>query len=316
MAKKAFEWDDLRYVLAIARCGGLGAAAKSLGVNHSSVYRRLAALEQRLSVRLFERNRGGYQLTAQGETLADSAKRIEAEALSAERQVRGADLKLSGTIRISTSEMIGFYLLPSLLRELGTLYPDVDIELSVDNRLVDLARRDADVVVRATHRPPEHLVGRRISKMASCGYAHQAYLDRVGRNRGLAEYEWLGFDETLARVPQARWLQERFPQGRFRYRFDMIEALHQYARAGVGAAFMPCFVGDREPDLERLTPAETFGDYGVWVLTHPDLRRSARIRAFMQDIGSMIAAQEALLLGRRPGRSGGKGVGDRSMAGS
>jgi DNA-binding transcriptional LysR family regulator len=302
MSDKRIDWDDLRYVLAIARSGGLGAAARSLGVNHSSVYRRLANLEARLGVSLFERQRTGYHLTSRGEMLVDAARRVEVEILSAQTKVLGADLKFSGTVRVSTSELLGFYLLPPLLCEFSVRYPDIEIELSVNNTLADLTRRDADVVVRATDKPPEFLVGRRISKMASSAYARHDYLQRIGRDRSLQDYEWLGFDETLEHVPQARWLHNHVPRARIRFRFDLIEALHQCACAGLGVAVLPCFVGDRDPVLERLTPPEMFGEFGVWVLTHPDLRRSARIRAFMQEIGTMIAAKESLLLGISSGR--------------
>jgi DNA-binding transcriptional LysR family regulator len=299
VTERRFDWDDLRYLLAIARGGTLGAAGKALRVDPSSVHRRLAALERRLAVRLFDRGRGGYRPTPHGAALVEAAQRIETEALSAERQVAGADLKLSGPIRVSTSEMLGFYLLPPLLSEFGSRFPAVEVELSIDNSLVDLTRRDADIVVRATDDPPAHLAGRRIARMASCAYAQRGYLDRVGRGRSLERYDWLALDETLAHVPQARWLRERVPQARCRFRFNLIEAAHHGARAGLGAAVLPCFVGDREPELERLTEPETSGEFGVWVLTHPDLRRSVRVRAFMQEIGAMIATQERRLLGLR-----------------
>lgn len=297
MPDDRFDWDDLRYVLAIARSGTLVAAARALGVNHSSVYRRLDALEARLSVRLFERGRAGYRLTAAGELLADAARRMEAEALDARRRVLGTDLKLSGVIRVSTSELLGFYLLPPLLNEFATRYPEIEIDMSINNRLVDLARRDADVVIRASEKVPDHLVGRRIAKIASAAYAQRAYLDRAGRGRALDEYDWLTLDESLAHVPQARWLREQVPQARSRFRFDLIEALHRSMGRGLGAGVLPCFVGDADGELERLTPPQTSGDFGVWVLTHPDLRRSARMRAFVSEMGALIAAQKPALLG-------------------
>jgi DNA-binding transcriptional LysR family regulator len=299
MAESRFDWDDLRFVLAIARGGSLAAAAKALKVNPSSVHRRLVAFEQRLAVRLFERRRDGYQATRQGQTLVDAAQRIEVETLAAQRQVQGTDLALSGLVRVSTSELLGLYLLPQLLRGFATRFPEVEVELSIDNRLADLSRRDADVAVRATDKPPPQLVGRRIAKIASAAYAQRAYLDRVGRGLPLSAYDWLGLDASLGHAPQARWLRERVPDARCRFRFNLIEAAHQAVRAGLGLAVVPCFVCDREPELERVTEAETSGEFGVWVLTHPDLRRSARIRAFMQEIGAMIATQEQGLHGVR-----------------
>ena len=154
-------------------------------------------------------------------------------------------------------------------------------------------------MVRATDQPPAHLVGRRIAKIASAAYAQRGYLARVGRGHAFDGYDWLALDQSSARVPQARWPRERVPQPQCRFHFNLIETAHQCVRAGLGVAVVPCFVCDREPDLERLTAPETSGEFGVWVLTHPDLRRSARIPAFMQQVGTMIATQEQSLLGVR-----------------
>ena len=297
MTQKPLDWDDLRYMLALARAASLGAAGKVLGVDPSSVHRRLVRLEKEWGIRLFDRGRDGYRPTRQGTALVEAAVRVETETLAIQRQVAGADLKLSGSIRVSTSELLGLYLLPQLLGNFGARFPEVEVILSIDNRLVDLTRRDADIALRATDNPPPKLVGRFISKIASAAYAHRGYLGRVGRGRPLESYDWLGLDESLAHAPHARWLRERVPNARCRLRFSLIEGTHQAARAGLGAAVLPSFVADRDPELERLTEPETAGDFGVWVLTHPDMRRSARIRAFMQEIGAMIATQQRSLLG-------------------
>ena len=293
----SLSWDDLRCVLAIARGGGLNAAARQMGLNHSSVYRRLDALEARLQVRLFERGRTAYRLTLEGELMADAAQRMEAEALAAHRRVLGRDLKLSGTIRVSTTDMLGLHLLPPLLREFPRRYPEIEIELSISNRLVDLTRRDADVAIRAAEQAPDHLVGRRISLAASAAYAHHSYLKDTGRARALADHDWLMLDGSMVHAPQARWLREHVPQPRCHFRFDALEGLRQGVRAGLGAGVLPCFVGDVDRELVRLTPPETSGAFGIWVLTHPDLRRSARIRVFVNEIATLIAGCERQLLG-------------------
>lgn len=290
-------WDDMRYALAIAREGSLGAAAKALGVNHSSVYRRLEAFEKALGTRLFERQRNGYRLTPQGEALADTARRIESETIAVEMQLIGSDLKLSGSIRVSVAEVLGLYLLPPMLDGFTRRYPDVGIELSIDNRLADLSRRDADVVVRATANPPEQLVGRRVGTIAFCAYAGSAMLDRVGRERPLSAYRWLGFDDRLSQLPPARWLRAQLPEVGHQLRFDSFAALLEAARAGLGAAVLPCFIADRQPGVERIGTPQIDADFGIWVLTHPDLRRSARIRAFTRDIGDRILAAQPQLEG-------------------
>src|SRR5690349_17935107 len=157
-------WDDLRYVLAISRGGGLNAAARQLGVNTSSVFRRLGALEQQLQVRLFERIRTGYRLTPAGEAFAETAGRIEAETASVERKIKGTDTRVEGHIRLNSSDIVVQYALPKWLAEFRQTYPGVTIEIAVTADYVDLS-----------------------------AYASKRYLDRVGRNRPLADYEWLQY---------------------------------------------------------------------------------------------------------------------------
>lgn len=292
------DWDDLRYVLAISRAAGLNPAAKALGVNASSVYRRLEAMEQRLSVRLFERLRSGYRLTEAGEALAEAAQRMETEALAVERRVLGTDVKLEGHLRLSTSEALAFYVLPPQLAEFRALYPGVTLDVSVNNQLVDLTRRDADVVIRVTAEPPAHLVGRSVGAIGFASYATPAYLDRRGRGRALAEYEWIGFDGSLSRIRQQLWLGERVPPARQMLRFDSFGAAHAATVAGVACGALPCFAADGDPRLERLAQTYVVPGVDVWVLTHPDLRRSARVRACLQFFGSRLAAQAPRLLGR------------------
>jgi len=147
-------WDDLRYVLAISRGGGLNAAARQLGVNTSSVFRRLGALEQQLEVRLFERIRTGYRLTPAGEAFAETAGRIEAETASVERKIKGTDTRLEGHIRLNSSDIVVQYALPKWLAEFRQTYPDVTMEIAVTADYVDLSKRDVDVVIRATSSPP------------------------------------------------------------------------------------------------------------------------------------------------------------------
>ncbi|MGQ0698003.1 MAG: LysR family transcriptional regulator [Panacagrimonas sp.] len=293
------DWDDLRYVLSIARGGGLAAAARELKVNTSSVYRRLEALEAQLEVRLFERLRSGYRLTEQGEALAETAQRMEVEALAVERLVRGTDLKLEGNIRLSTSEAVAQYLLPPLLAEFRDQYPGVTLAISANNQVVDLTRRDADVVIRVTATPPPHLVGRSVGFIGFASYATPAYLDRAGRGLPLADYEWIGFEGPMLRVRQATWMSERIPESRQMLRFDSFGAASEAVLAGVGCGALPCFASDHDPRLERLPDSYVKTDLQLWVLTHPDLRKSARIRACLQFFGARLNATGARLEGEQ-----------------
>jgi DNA-binding transcriptional LysR family regulator len=293
------DWDDLRYVLAISRGGGLSGAARTLGVNSSSVYRRLESLEDALEVRLFDRLRSGYRLTPAGESLAEAAERMEAEAHNAERHVRGTDVRFEGHLRMSTSEAAAVHLLPPLVAEFRELHPGLTLDVSATNHVVDLTRREADVVLRASPTAPEHLVGRSVGRVAFASYASKAYLDRVGRARPLGDYDWVGFDGQLRHVRQYAWLEQNVPEARIRLRFDHFESIRAAGVAGVGCMSLPCFSCDDDPVLERIPNTYQATDLQFWVLTHPDLRKSARVRAFLQFFGTRLSAMEHRLLGMR-----------------
>ena len=292
------DWDDLRYVLAISRTGGLNSAARQLGVNPSSVYRRLQALEAQLEVRLFERLRNGYRLTPGGEALAEAAEKMEQEALAVEGRVKGTDVRLEGHLRLSTSDAVAQHLLPRWLAEFRETYPGLTLDIASTNQIVDLSRREADVVIRGVANPPEHLVGRRTGAIGIATYASKRYLDRVGRGRALDAYEWLGFDGQMTRLTQARWIAQHIPESRIRLRFDTFAPLRLAMASHLGCAALPCFSCDDDPEVERIPGTLMMTDVSLWVLTHPDLRRSARVRAFLQFFGTRLAGMEAEIAGR------------------
>ena len=290
------DWDDLRYVLAIARAGGLNGAARALDVNPSSVYRRLEALEAAMETRLFERLRAGYRLTPSGEALADAAERMEREALAVENRIKGTDVRLEGHLRVSTSDAVSLHLLPRWLAEFRDTYPGLTLDIASTNQIVDLSKREADVVIRGTAKPPDHLVGRRCGPIHFAAYASKRYLDKAGRGRPLADYDWLGFDGPMLRVQQAKWVAERVPEARVRLRYDNFAPIRLAAASGLGCAALPCFACEDDPALERLPETLTPTDFHLWVLTHPDLRKSARVRAFLQFFGTRLAALDSSLM--------------------
>lgn len=295
-------WDDLRYVLAISRGGGLKAAARQLDVDTSSVFRRLGALEQKLEVRLFERMRTGYRLTPAGEALAEAAGRVEAETTNVERKVKGTDTRLEGHIRLNSSDAVVQHLLPEWLAEFRRTYPDLTLEIAITADYVDLSKRDVDVVIRATSSPPEHLVGRNTGPWGLAAYASKPYLDRVGRKRPLAHYEWLQFEGPMRRSPMAKWIEDHVDEDRIKLWFDAFTTLHSALGAGLGCSVLPCFTGDRDPRLEQLPGTHRMSNSSLWVLTHPDLRRSARIHAFMEFFATRLMATNKALIGKPVGR--------------
>jgi DNA-binding transcriptional LysR family regulator len=282
-------WDDLRTVLAVAREGSLSGAARVLQVEHSTVFRRVREIERRFGAALFERTRSGYAATAHGEAVAESARVMEEAALAAERRVLGADVRLSGVVRIATSETFARYLLLRVLPAFLEAQPQIEVEMAVANSNVDLTRREADLALRATNQPPEHLYGREVGEVRYAVYAHRRFF-RGGKAPALEALPWVGFDESIRRLDIARWLQMRVPEQSIRLRADSIPAVLQAAAAGIGAAVLPLFAADRERDLRRVAAVLEQPRLRLWVLNHADVRENARVRALSRHLALELPA--------------------------
>ena len=293
------DWDDLRFFLAVARSGSLSAAARALGVNHATVSRRLRALEERVGSQLFERRPDGFAPSASGRELLAAALRVEDEIDAAERRVSGHDARLAGPLRVAMSDVAAYTLMPHL-RAFGEAFPDVALAVAVSNRPTDLARREADVALRATEAPAAALVGRRLATIATSAYGSVERLESVGPRADLASHPWLAFEGTLAELAGARWLQENVPEARVVARFDSLLLLYAAVREGLGVAWLPCVLGDADPALRRLVPDLVLRGTTLWALTHPDLRSTARVRAFLDFMRDAIAQMRERVEGRRP----------------
>ncbi len=294
------DWNDWRHFLAIAREGNLTAAARRLGVNHTTVYRRLNAMEERLGVRLFERLPTGYQLTESGETLLPSAEQVEHEVAAAELRLAGKDLRPSGTLRVTTTEelMVGF--LQPHLAAFQREQPDIQLEVSVGNLLFDLTRREADIAIRPTSRPPEHLVGRNLGSIGWAVYAAGSYLRRHGsptQPADLAQHRVVTFGAELATIGPSRWMTRYASGQRIALRSDSLLIQLGAVREGMGIALLPCFLGDNERRLKRLFGPFTDKAAGCWLLTHPSLRQVARVSTFMQFMAQAVDADRTRLAG-------------------
>jgi DNA-binding transcriptional LysR family regulator len=293
------DWDDLRYVLAIARAGSLSGAARELGVNHSTVFRRLTAFEDRLGVRLFDRLATGYALTVAGDDMLASLEKVDDEINALDRRLSGRDLKLSGPIVVTTTNTLAYRFLGPHLAAFQNEYPGIELELILATEYFSLSKRQADVAIRPTMAPPDTLVGRRLSAIAFAPYASDDYLNAQGRVGDLADHRWLGFDDALSHLSAAKWMRDNLSDARFAMRSNNLLGLLSGAVAGMGVAPLPCFMGDAEPNLKRLFPPDPKIASELWLLTHEDLRHTARIRAFMDFMAAAIIADKNLLEGRR-----------------
>jgi len=297
-------WDDFRYVKAIAERRSLAGAAAALGVNHSTVFRRLAQVEDRLGSRLFERNRAGYALTPCGEEMVQLAERMGEDIIAFERKVTGHDLRPSGELRITTNDTLAVHLLPEVLAAFRKSYPEIKLDVIVSNQPLNLSKRDADVAIRATDRPPEALIGRRVAGIAwaifgTARSAGEPFDPQVDARRR----DWVGFADELTGLKQARWLRDHAGEDRVVYRVSSVLGIAEAAAAGIGVALLPCFIGAATAGLTRLSVPDPQLEAGLWLLTHPDLRHTARVRAFMDFAAAEIIKRRPVIEGSdRPTR--------------
>jgi DNA-binding transcriptional LysR family regulator len=293
-------WDDLRYVLAVAAEGSLAGAARALGVNHTTVLRRVNAFEERLGLRLFERLPTGYFLTSGGAELIEAARLMEDTVTALERRLAGQDRRLAGAVRVTTTDTLIDMLLPPILAAFRAKHPSIQVELILSNEAFNLAKRAADVAIRPADNPPEGLIGRRVSAIAFAIYAGRGYLAQTGKMEDLSKRAWLAPTDELSTTSVAQWMRVALPQAEIALKANSLLALRQAAVENLGLAALPCYLGDSSNDLIRVRPPIPAMTTALWILTHEDLRRSARVRAFTEFVAAAIARQRPLLEGTRP----------------
>jgi DNA-binding transcriptional LysR family regulator len=294
-----FEWDDARHFLAVHRKGSLSAAAKQLGVNQSTVGRRLLTLEERLGAKLFFRTRDGYRIAPAGERLLPHAERMEDEATAITREIAGQETTLTGNVCVTAGDLVGPLVIAPLLVRLHAKYPDIDLELDTDNSLRSLSKREADIAVRIGNVAEHGVAARKVCEFGSAAYASKSYLASRGRPRGddWSGHDFIGFSETR-HVMEARWIEEHAVKGRVVFRGKGTLPQLVMARAGVGIAALPCYAGDAEPDLVRLTPLSQIMRASMWLVVHEDMRHAARIRACVEFLAEGLRAESKRLVGR------------------
>ena len=292
-------WDEFRLVKSIADARSLVGAAELLGVNHSTVFRRLAAVETAVGARLFERSRAGYEPTPAGEEMIALATTMGDAIVEFERRVAGRDFKPTGELCVTTVESIGQHFMPAILAQFQALNPGVTVELILSSQPLNLSRRDADIAIRLTNDPPEALVGRRICTGRWAVYYRR---DAAGGSESgsLGSVPFIGFGDGSGTASSGRrWIDAHIEPERLVAKTNSIHCMLELASQGFGAAILPCFLGDRRPDLARLGEPLPELDTGLWMLTHADLRRSARVRAFMDFAGAELAKRRRELEGEQ-----------------
>ena len=287
-------WDDLKIFLAVARRGSVSGAGAELGVQHSTVSRRLRAMEDKLGVRLVERMQGGYGLTLAGEKLRATAEHVEREVLNAEDMLSGQDKLLKGTLRVTVVHHIAYAFFLPIFARFHQTYPDIDLEIQSSNTYLSMPHRETDVALRVTNNPAEVLIGKKLITFASAIYGSKSYLKHLKKTGD--KPNWIG---TECCDFHRAWTKEVCPEGKHDFTVDDTGLAHMAIKQGVGLSFLPCFIGDFDDELARYDEQfSAFYGLDLWMLLHEDLRHTERVRAFRNFVIEEVEKQRDKLEGR------------------
>lgn len=294
------EWNDLTVILAICRAGSLSGAARILGHNHSTVFRKINSIEEKTGVRFFERLPDGYAMTDAGETAMHYGERIESEVHALGREVLGQDMRLQGKIRVTAPEGMAVQVAPQLISEFNRLNPEVSIEIVGGSSALDLSRREADIAIRATSKPPDTSLGRKICDFRFAIYSTKQYQKRI-KDLPLQEQDWSLIQGTVDWLVPLLWKKKIHGERRIIFSSSLAMSVLNAAAEGMGCTMMPCYIGDADDRLIRVTnPIEPL-TLEFWILTHPDLRHTARVKTLMAYLYESLKKNEDLYEGKRPG---------------
>lgn len=291
------DWDNIRYFIEVVHSGSVSQASKRLGVNQTTVSRRITALEKRLGKKLFERSVNGWMITPVGESLIISAEHMSEEINTIDRYVMADSQELRGKLRLTVGDICTQQLVMPAIEAFVQKYPEIDLEIVATRDDLDLTAREADVALRATDSPPQNLVGKRITQLAFNIYGTKQVLEQVKLDNGNDDtpcITWLG--DGTSRPP---WIEKSFPKTKRVYRTNELGVMLKMIRQGLGIAQLPCALCDPDPDLYRVPARYVEPGWGLWVLSHVDLRTTARVRVFKNFIVEELEKNKGLIEGRQ-----------------
>ena len=286
-------WNDIPYFLAVADSGTLSGAAKKLAVNHSTVFRRINVLEDKLGLRLFDRLPEGYSLTEAGASVIEQARLAERSIHSFERNIAGRDHQLSGVIRISAPATLAIKYLTPCIAKFRTEHSGIKIDLIISDASHDLSRREADIALRATNNPPDYLVGRKIRELTWHAYASKTYLQKHGKPKTIADlfhHKLVGAEESIRRLDAFKWFAEKYPADNFTCYASDIMTITALCAESLGITVLPSNYSHH--NLVKLFKVKPEFKIGLWVLSHTDLRHVIRIRIFSDFIYKYLNKQQ------------------------
>ena len=277
-------WDDLRFMLAVAENGSVSSAARVLGVNHATVLRRISAFEARHGGKIFDRTPQGYVIPPDRKKVVDAAREVEAAVHSLDRLIKGAQAPLRGTVRVTSTDTLCHGLLPEMLSGLARKAGDLRFELICSNSHLDLGRLDADIAVKPATELQDGLVGALGARLGFAVY-------------GDADLAWLGMSGAIARSKPAQWLTEKVREKDFVSKADSFLTLREMVAAGVGKSVLPCVLGDADPRIDKVEDGMPDMSVGIWVACHPDMADVPRIRAVYRLLLEELTDRSDVFLG-------------------
>ena len=286
-------WDDLKLFLAVARTGSISGAAKQLGVQHSTVSRRIRSFEEKLGTRLLERKTGRYELTQAGENVKEASSRIEREVLGVDGALLGKDSQQVGPLKVAALNNMASTVFMPMFANFSKSKPQVELHIIVSNIDASLSQREADVAIRLTNTPTDTLIGKRIVTVASSIYGSRSYIDQLRKEGG--EPKWIGVDCCGFHKSWTKQLDGARPHN---FYSDDTQLTHSALREGLGVSILPCFMGDADPLLARYSDPDPALNLGLWILLHPDLKRTARVLAFRDHMEKEILEKRNLFEGQ------------------
>jgi DNA-binding transcriptional LysR family regulator len=288
-----FDWNDLRHFLAVARTGSTLAASKQLKVSQATVSRRVTMLEEALGTPLFARSASGYVLTPRGRAVLPAAEAVEAAVIAFDEGVKAESRRLSGEVRLTTVESAANAWVIPALKRLHASHPGISVEIVTSDVNLDLARGEADVAVRFGARPTqESLVARHLTDLEECIYATRELAVELGRPvdyADLARYPLVGNSGSRVGFSNG-WIEANVPGARIVQRANTLSAIISSVRAGIGAAIMPCLIGDDMKGLVRLIPPIPELSTPCWLVTTDAARRQPHVRAVIDCVVAQIEA--------------------------
>jgi len=281
-------WDDARFVLALARTGSIRGAARSLAVNHATVSRRINTLESRLSARLFEQTPSGYVLTASGKVITAAAEGVEDLLKSSERRIEGADTELSGEVHLHIPDFFDDWVCEAVAL-FSQRHPKLNIHLTTVLALADIAHREADIALRITQTPPGNMVGRKVWQLQTAIYASVDTVIDPGKD--LAQYPWIRWSPVFKHSPVEVAADSICGNSNSPVRVSNYRSLSHLIRNGAGIGLLSPWFADQDPQLKRISPIIAAATMDVWLLIHPDLRGVKRINAITDLLRELFKAK-------------------------